>query len=238
MEVVVVVKSHVHKKFKFMNYIEFVDFNFFPSVKKFCHPHSIHVSSRYGQRSVSSNQNSLSRNFEATTSPSGHQLSSALIFIAPIVLLQNISRISMIGRLQSGQNPRFNHSSLEHTLQNVCPHGINAAPFFLPMHTQHIESFPASSLFFSATPKLPRPPSLPSVSFSSRISDTFNGVSVTIIPPSESKSLLLDSTNPTSAPRGDALKRRSAARAVAKFIVAGDGTDNGLIKLRSNCLSS
>ena len=77
-------------------------------------------------------------------------------------------------RLQRGQEPRLSHSSLEHTLQKVCPHGINAAPFFLPMHTQHTESFPKTfssfSFSFSAVAASP-----PSVSSSSLISDTLHG---------------------------------------------------------------
>ena len=79
---------------------------------------------------------------------------------------QKMSRISSIERLQRGQVPLFNHSSLEHTLQNVCPHGMNAAPFFLPMHTQHTQSFPTAST--AASP--------PSVSSNSRINDTLKGV--------------------------------------------------------------
>ena len=61
-----------------------------------------------------------------------------------------MSRISRMERLQRGQEPRLSHSSLEHTLQKVCPHGINAAPFFLPMHTQHTESFPKTFSSFSS----------------------------------------------------------------------------------------
>lgn len=79
---------------------------------------------------------------------------------------QKMSRISSMERLQRGQVPLFNHSSLEHTLQNVCPHGMNAAPFFLPMHTQHTQSFPTAST--AASP--------PSVSSNSRINDTLKGV--------------------------------------------------------------
>ena len=42
-------------------------------------------------------------------------------------------------RLQTGHEPRLIHTSLEQTLQKVCPHGIKAEPFFLSMHTQHIQ---------------------------------------------------------------------------------------------------
>ncbi|KAG0459819.1 hypothetical protein HPP92_022947 [Vanilla planifolia] len=48
-----------------------------------------------------------------------------------------MSSMSRMGALQSGQLPRPVHSSRVHALQNVCPHGMNAAPFRLTMHTQH-----------------------------------------------------------------------------------------------------
>ncbi|KAL2339229.1 hypothetical protein Fmac_013675 [Flemingia macrophylla] len=68
-------------------------------------------------------------------------------------------RMSRMERLQRGQVPLFNQSSLEQTLQKVCPQGMKAAPLFLPMHTQHTQSDPP----FSAL----------SVSSNSRINDTF-----------------------------------------------------------------
>lgn len=82
-----------------------------------------------------------------------------------------MSRISRMERLQRGQEPRLSHSSLEHTLQKVCPHGMNAAPFFLPMHTQHTESFPTTFSSFSFSFSFSA-----SVSSSSLISDTLHGV--------------------------------------------------------------
>ncbi|PKA59645.1 hypothetical protein AXF42_Ash020246 [Apostasia shenzhenica] len=45
--------------------------------------------------------------------------------------------MSMMELLQRGQLPRPVIRSLEHALQNVCPQGMNAAPFRLTMHTQH-----------------------------------------------------------------------------------------------------
>ena len=51
-----------------------------------------------------------------------------------------MSRISKMKRLQRGQLPLLTISSLEHNLQNVCPHGIKAEPLCLTMHTQHLYS--------------------------------------------------------------------------------------------------
>ena len=93
----------------------------------------------------------------------------------------------MIGRLQRGHDPRFSHTSREHTLQKVCPHGINAAPFFLPMHTQHTESLPLTvndavtlSVSVPSTTTLsvsvPSTTTLSAVSSSNLINDTGNGV--------------------------------------------------------------
>lgn len=104
-------------------------------------------------------------------------------------------------RLQRGQDPRFSHSSLEHTLQKVWPHGMKAAPFFLPMHTQHIESFPTTSTFSSSFSFSTAADSPPSLSSSSLISDTLHGV-------------------PGALPASSCGPRicRSAASAAAKFI--------------------
>ena len=98
--------------------------------------------------------------------------------LQPFDWFQNMSRVSMIGRLQRGHEPRLSHSSLEQTLQKVCPQGINAAPFFLPIHTQHTESLPVNvpndavdisvSLPSSSTPS--------AVSSSNLINDTLLGV--------------------------------------------------------------
>ncbi|KAK1310102.1 hypothetical protein QJS10_CPA08g00482 [Acorus calamus] len=106
-----------------------------------------------------------------------------------------MSRISMMGLLQSGQEPRLSQSSREQTLQNVCPHGMNAAPFLLPIQTQH-----------HPPPPSPRPSSAaasPPTSPSSRslISETLFGVPKT-----------------TSS---DSRKWRSASSAAARFIIAG-----------------
>lgn len=115
-----------------------------------------------------------------------------------------MSRISRIERLQRGQEPRLSHNSLEHTLQKVWPHGIKAAPLFLPMHTQHNESFP------TAPPPTAPPPfssSTSSVSSSSLNSDTLHGVPGTL---------------PLSASWGPR-SCLSAANAAARFIPEPDG---------------
>lgn len=119
-----------------------------------------------------------------------------------------MSRISRMERLHRGQEPRLSHISLEHTLQKVCPHGMNAAPFFLPMHTQHTESHPphSSPLFISASQ-----PSV--VSSNSLINDTLDAVPAGL----SSRSLLLESSA--------ALSCLSAASAAAKFIPVGGAGD-------------
>lgn len=98
----------------------------------------------------------------------------------------------MIERLQMGHVPLLSHSSLEHTLQKVCPQGIKAAPLLLSMHTQHIQSplFSLSFLFVFQSP--------PSISSNNLISD------FTSLPP--------------VGPPSSFLKFLSAARAIAKFI--------------------
>lgn len=85
----------------------------------------------------------------------------------------------MIGRLQRGHEPRFSHSSLEQTLQKVCPHGINAAPLFLPIHTQHTVSFPVNAVDISVS--LPSSTALSAVSSSNLINDTLVGVMSTSV---------------------------------------------------------
>lgn len=83
----------------------------------------------------------------------------------------------MIGRLQRGHDPRFSHTSREQTLQKVCPHGINAAPFFLPMHTQHTESLPLTvDDAVTLSVSVPSTTTLSAVSSSNLINDTGNGV--------------------------------------------------------------
>lgn len=121
-----------------------------------------------------------------------------------------MSRISRIDRLQRGQLPRFNQSSLEHTLQNVCPHGINAAPFFLPMHTQHTVSFP--TVVSVITPSPPPPPSV--LSSNSLINDTLNGVPVKPTFAVPTSVTLVGSMMLLPA----SLNCLSAAKAAAKFI--------------------
>ncbi|KAG0500183.1 hypothetical protein HPP92_000255 [Vanilla planifolia] len=57
---------------------------------------------------------------------------------------QNMSRISRMGRLQSGHDRRPIHSSRAHDRQNVWPQGMNAAPLFFPKHTQQHSPIPHS----------------------------------------------------------------------------------------------
>ena len=138
-----------------------------------------------------------------------------------------MSRISRIERLQRGHEPRFNHNSLEHTLQKVCPHGMNAAPFFLTMHTQHIESFPVAAapsnvpaFSFSIVSSSP-----PSVSSNNLINDTLNGVPGAV--PTVPKLTPFRSLGPTaslSCSFDEARNCLSAAKAAAKFIPEPDET--------------
>jgi len=54
--------------------------------------------------------------------------------------------------LQRGQFPLAAQISLEHILQNVCPHGINAAPLWRTMHTQQLYSTKPSLSSSSSSP--------------------------------------------------------------------------------------
>ena len=141
---------------------------------------------------------------------------------------QKMSRISRIERLQRGHEPRFNQSSLEHTLQKVCPHGMNAAPFFLTMHTQHTESFPSTppfSLSFSFFVIIVVSSSPPSVSSSNLINETLNGVpGAVVVPPTVPTVVSVGPTVATLFGSCDARRCLLAANAAAKFIPEPDET--------------
>ena len=141
---------------------------------------------------------------------------------------QKMSRISRIERLQRGHEPRFNQSSLEHTLQKVCPHGMNAAPFFLTMHTQHTESFPSTppfSLSFSFSVIIVVSSSPPSVSSSNLINETLNGVpGAVVVPATVPTTVSVGPTVATLSGSCDARRCLSAANAAAKFIPEPDET--------------
>lgn len=105
--------------------------------------------------------------------------------------------------------PRLSHSSREQTLQKVCPHGIKAAPFFLPMHTQHTLSFPTLSSSVTVTVFATSPPS---PSSNSLINDTLHGVPGPIGP-------LGPSPRPTAVSLSAVPRNcRSAASAAARFM--------------------
>lgn len=113
--------------------------------------------------------------------------------------------------LQRGQLPLLIQSSLEHTLQNVCPHGMNAAPFCLTMHTQHTEPTPLPFSSFSSITSSPSlSPSIATVHTSvcsiNAINETLAGDTTTSLSSSSSRCCL-------SAASADARSVRTEYRA-------------------------
>lgn len=121
--------------------------------------------------------------------------------------------------LQRGQLPLLTHSSLEHSLQNVCPQGMKAAPLCLTMHTQQLYSIPpplpassssSSSSSSSNTYAGPTIPACLSVSSNNAISDILGAASG----PSSSPSPSSSSSSPPRAAADSALcNSRSSANA-------------------------
>lgn len=126
--------------------------------------------------------------------------------------------------LQRGQLPLLTHSSLEHSLQNVCPQGMKAAPLCLTMHTQQLYSIPpplppsstsSSSSSSSNTYAGPTIPACLSVSSNNAISDILGAASGPSSSPSpSSSSSSASSSSPPRAAADSALcNSRSSANA-------------------------